>query len=319
MVLGVITFYVIAGKLGGQDSLMENMRTLSESLPAEKSTRVEMSRTKFFTYLLVPLSVGMFPHLFQHWMTARNANTFKLPVVCHPIFIMIVWVPCVLVGVWAVAAYGNPELRPPGPPLPSNANTILPFLVKTQTGQILGGFLAAGILAAIMSSLDSQFLCIGTIFSNDVVTHYMGKERVSDRQQVLLTRLFIIAIVAITYLLSLGNLRSVFALGVWCFSGFSALFPIVVAALYWRGLTAAGAISGVFAAIISWCILFYHGTQVPLSEGGLSEFVLHLPIGGQTYELMPVVAMVASSLVTMVVVSWVTPKPRPETLAKFFD
>ena len=91
--------------------------------------------------------------------------------------------------------------------------------------------------------------------------------------------LFIIGIVAITYVLSLGNVRSVFAMGVWCFSGFSALFPIVVAALYWRGLTAAGAISGIFAAIVSWCILFYQGTQVPLSEGGLSKFVLAFTAG----------------------------------------
>ena len=313
MVLGVITFFVIANKLGGQDSIMDNLRALGNSVPEDKVTRSEMSKTKFFTYLLIPLSVGMFPHLFQHWMTAKSASSFKLPVVCHPLFIMIVWVPCVLVGIWAT---GN--LIPPKPPLPSNANTILPFLVKTQTGPVLGGFLAAGILAAIMSSLDSQFLCIGTIFNNDIVTHYLGKDRVSDERQVLFTRLFIIGIVAITYLLSLGNVRSVFALGVWCFSGFSAMFPIVLAALYWRGLTAAGAISGVFAAITSWCILFYHGTQVPIEKGGLSKFVVELPLGGESYEIMPVVVMFLSAGITMVVVSWITPKPKDETLAKFF-
>ena len=313
MVLGIVTFYVIADRLGGKDGFMANLQALAESVPEERVTRSEMSKTKFFTYLLIPLSVGMFPHLFQHWMTAKSANSFKLPVVCHPVFIMIVWVPCVLVGIWAT---GN--LIPPKPPLPSNPNTILPFLVKTQTGQILGGFLAAGILAAIMSSLDSQFLCIGTMFNNDIVTHYKGKENVSDSQQVLMTRLFIIGIVAVTYLLSLGNVRSVFAMGVWCFSGFSALFPIVFAALYWRGLTAAGAICGVLAAIASWIYLFIQGTNVPIEQGGLSKYVIHLPIGGESYEVMPVVAMLLCSLITMVVVSLITPKPKPETLAKFF-
>lgn len=309
MVLGIVTFYVIASRLGGQDGLMANLNVLAESVPEEKLTRMEMSKTKFFTYLLIPLSVGMFPHLFQHWMTAKSANTFKVPVICHPIFIMIVWVPCVLVGVWATG-----ELIPPKPPLPSNPNTILPFLVKTQTGKVLGGLLAAGILAAIMSSLDSQFLCIGTIFTNDVLTHYKGKEKVTDAQQVLYTRLFIIGIVALTYLLSLGNVKSVFAMGVWCFSGFSALFPIVFAALYWRGLTAAGAISGVFAAIVSWIVLFYQALQ----QDALRTFVLKLPLGGEEYEIMPVVAMLASSLITMIVVSLVTPKPSEKTLARFF-
>ncbi|MEM9587570.1 MAG: sodium:solute symporter family protein [Planctomycetota bacterium] len=310
MVLGIVTFYVIAEQLGKQNGLFANLKALAESVPEEKITRSEMSKTKFFTYLLIPLSVGMFPHLFQHWMTAKSASTFKLPVICHPIFIMIVWVPCVLVGIWAT---GN--LIPSVPPLPSNPNTILPFLVKTQTGKVLGGLLAAGILAAIMSSLDSQFLCIGTIFSNDVFVHYKGKDKVSDAQQVLSTRIFIIGIVAITYLLSLGNPTSVFALGVWCFSGFSALFPIVAAALYWRGLTAAGAISGIFAAISSWCVLFYYGLKTP---GGLRAFKLELPIGEESYEIMPVVVMVASSLVTMIVVSLVTPKPSEETLERFF-
>lgn len=314
MVLGVVTFYVIANKLGKQDGLLANLQVLAESVPKEKLTRMEMSKTKFFTYLLIPLSVGMFPHLFQHWMTAKSANTFKLPVICHPIFIMIVWVPCVLVGTWATG-----DLMPTEPPLPGNPNQILPFLVKTQTGPILGGFLAAGILAAIMSSLDSQFLCIGTIFSNDIVTHYKGKENVSDSQQVLYTRAFIIGIVAMTYLLSLGNVRSVFAMAIWCFSGFTALLPIVVGALYWRGLSAAGAICSIVVTTISWCTLFYFGMQVPRSEGGLSKFVVHLPLGGEEYEIMPVVVMLLSSSITMVVVSLLTPKPKPETLAKFFS
>lgn len=319
MILGVVTFYVIATKLGGEDSFVANLKKLGESIPAEKATRGEMSKTKFFTYLLIPLSVGMFPHLFQHWMTAKSANTFKLPIVCHPIFIMIVWVPCVLLGVWAAGALM--PTKPPLPTLPSgvvDANKILPFLVNTQTTTFLSGFLAAGILAAIMSSLDSQFLCIGTIFNNDIVTHYMGKERISDRNQVRLTRAFIIVIVAVTYFLSLENVRSVFALGVWCFSGFSALFPIVVAALYWRGLSAAGAISGIFAAIISWCVLFYYALQTP-PEIGLSNFVINLPLGNESYEVMPVVVMILSSTITMLVVSVVTPNPSTQTLAKFFN
>lgn len=314
MILGVVTFVVVANRLGGQVSFLDNLRVLGQSIPINRATRVDMSKTLFFTYLLIPLSVGMFPHLFQHWMTAKSAASFKIPVICHPLFIMIVWVPCVLVGVWATG-----EFAPKLPLIPGtdkvNANAVLPFLVKTQTGPVLGGFLAAGILAAIMSSLDSQFLCIGTIFSNDIYTHYRGAENVSDKQQVFTTRMFIIAIVAVTYFLSLDNPTSVFALGVWCFSGFSALFPIVFLALYWRGLSAAGAISGVFAAITSWSILFYHGINAP---EGLREFNLHLSIGGEDHLIMPVVVMFFSCLITTVIVSLVTPKPKPETLAKFF-
>ena len=325
MILGVVTFVVIANKLGRQETFAENLRVLGAAIPESHATREQMSQSKFLMYLLIPLSVGMFPHVFQHWMTAKSGDSFKIPVVFHPLFIMIVWVPCILVGAWTMGVYSNPELQPGGPPLPMlpsgvvDSNKVLPFLVKTHTGPILGGFLAAGILAAIMSSLDSQFLCLGTIFNNDIVTHYLGKERISDERQVLLTRLFIVAIVAVTYLLSLGNVRSVFAMGVWCFSGFTALFPIVVAALYWRGLTAAGAICGILAAIISWLYLFYQGTQVPMDQGGLSGYMVRLSIGEQSVEIMPVVVMTVCSTVAMIAISSVTPKPRDEVLAKYFD
>lgn len=307
MVLGLVTFVVIANKLGGEESLYANLCKLGEAIPEAKATRAEMSTTKFFTYLLIPLSVGMFPHLFQHWLTAKSAGSFKLPVVAHPIFIMIVWVPCVLVGVWATT-----ELVKIPPPVQGNPNAILPFLVKTQTGAVLGGFLTAGILAAIMSSLDSQFLCLGTMFSNDVVNHYR-REPLSDRGQVLATRGFIIAIVLVTYLLSLSNNRSVFALAVWCFSGFSALFPLVFASVYWRGLTKAGAYACVLAAAGTWLYLF---TQS--GYGKDRTYALELTLGETAHELMPVTAMFAASIVALVVVSLITPKPKAETLAKFF-
>jgi SSS family solute:Na+ symporter len=298
MILGLVTFYMIATKLGGKDSLLENMRAVSQAVDADHVTRSQIPRLKFFSYMLVPLSVAMFPHLFQHWLTAKSASSFKLPIVAHPIFIMIVWVPCVLVGVWATTSLA-------GVPESVRANAVLPFLVKKLTGPVLGGLLTAGILAAIMSSLDSQFLCIGTIFTEDVVRHYAGAQRFSERQTVLMARLFIVAIVALTYLFSLAEPRRVFTMGVWCFSGFSSLFPLIFAALYWRRLTKAGAYAGIIAAITSWFVLFY------LSEFGKNP---HFDVLGT----MPVATMVFCSASAMVLVSLVTRAPSEATLAKFF-
>lgn len=317
MVLGVVTFYMIANRLGGQGNFFDNLRALGEAIPVNRATRAEMSKTKFFTYLLIPLSVGMFPHLFQHWLTARKASSFKLAVVAHPIFIMIVWAPCVLIGVWATTG-----LVPTRPPLPAaDPNAILPFLVKTQVGDVLGGFLAAGILAAIMSSLDSQFLCLGTMFTNDIVTHYAGRDRFTDHQQVRLARGFIVGIVAVTYLLSLPRSPSVFALGVWCFSGFAALFPLIFAAIYWRRLTKWGAYASVIATVGTWGYLFSRALHEAIRVGNPSPLrtaSLEFTIGGTTYETMPVAAIFAASLVAMVVVSLMTPPPPRETLQKFF-
>src|SRR5690606_27953209 len=99
-------------------------------------------------------------------------------------------------------------------------------------------------------------LAISSIFTNDIVGRYVSRDRFSDQQQVRLGRLFVVLIVAVTYGLSLLEPRSVFALGVWCFSGFTALFPLVVAALYWRRTTRAGAIASILTAAGVWFLLF---------------------------------------------------------------
>lgn len=261
-----------------------------------------MSKLVFFTYFFVPLSVGMFPHLFQHWLTARSAGTFKLPVVAHPLFIMIVWVPCVLVGIWATSAtFNGAPLFPPHFP----ANAVLAAMVKKMTSPVLAGFLTAGILAAIMSSLDSQFLCIGTMFTEDIVVHYGGKDRFTDKQVVVMARTFIILIVAITYGFSLLEPRRVFTLGVWCFSGFSSLFPIIFAAVYWKRLTKAGAYAGVLVAIGTWLYLF--------KQAGYAMKPNYTFLG-----MMPVATMVVASATAMILVSLVTRPPSKEALERFF-
>ncbi|MFI4876122.1 MAG: hypothetical protein ACIALR_12315 [Blastopirellula sp. JB062] len=110
---------------------------------------------------------------------------------------------------------------------------------------------------------------------------------------------------AITYGRSLLDYRRVFTLGVWCFSGFSALFPLVFAALYWKGLTKAGAYASVLTAIGLWGYFFYQ-----------SDFA-----GNPDYAvlgMMPVAPMLAGSTLALILVSLVTPKPSEETLQKFF-
>jgi SSS family solute:Na+ symporter len=264
-----------------------------------KSFRREygMSTWMFLTYLFIPLSVGMFPHLFQHWLTAKSARAFKLTVVAHPLCILIVWVPCVLIGIWATGIL---------PPLdPSRVSGVLGQMVaRLVESPVLTGFLTAGVLAAIMSSLDSQFLCLGTMFTNDIVLHKIGHGKLSDRQVILIARGFVVAIVALTYLLSLVAPQNVFDLAVWCFSGFGALFPLVFAAVFWKRVTKAGAYASIVAATVSW---FYFFAQ----SGYGSELVLGPGI-------MPVAVCFACSAVALIVVSLVTRPPSEETVRKFF-
>ena len=156
-----------------------------------------------------------------------------------------------------------------------------------------------------MSSLDSQFLCLGTIFTNDIVLHRVGKKKYSDKQIIFIARCFIVAIVALTYALAMwAKDANVFDLAVWCFSGFSALFPIVFAALYWKRATKEGAFAGIIAAIGVW---FYYFHQ----SGYGGEYVVGPGI-------IPAAICFAVSALALVVVSLGTKPPSQETLDKFF-
>ena len=300
MLTGLLAFWLISSKLGG---LAAASRQVFESHPERLMRADSVTQLQFFTYFFIPLSVGMFPHVFQHWLTARSAKTFRLSIVMHPIFILIVWAPCVLIGVWATSATlpDGSLIVPPGSP----RNTELATMVHTLTTPVIGGLLGAGILAAIMSSLDSQFFCLGTMFTTDIVAHYFGEGRFGDRRCVLLGRSFIVAIVAITYLLSLTEPRQVFPVGVWCFTGFAGLFPLVCAALYWRRCTKTAAIVSIAATAVAWALLF--------RASGYGVDGSYLFLG-----MLPVATVFTVSLLTLVVVSLVTVAPSEATLHKFF-
>ena len=290
LVVGLVAFFAIGDALGGMEAATQAAR------PELLVRGDAIGKLAFLSYGLVPLSVGMFPHLFQHWLTARSAKSFKAPVVLHPLLIMLVWVPCILMGVWASGFVDVP---------PEKANAVLGMLVAKLTTPWMSGIVTAGILAAIMSSLDSQFLCLGTMFTQDVVLHRRRHDPPDDRTILRLGRLFVGAVVLVTYGLSLVATRGIFDLGVWCFSGFAGLFPLVVASLYWSGTTRAGATASILATAGTWALLFWASRG---AEHG--EFLV--------FGAMPVTFIVAASTLALVTVSLVTKPPSRETLERFF-
>ncbi|MCB9681706.1 MAG: sodium:solute symporter family protein [Alphaproteobacteria bacterium] len=292
LVVAVLTFVTIASALGGPAAAIDKAAAARPELLVREGT---MTQAHFLSYGLVGLSVGTFPHIFQHWLTARSSNTLKLSVVAHPVLVMLVWLPCVLIGVWAAGQLTLPL---------DQANKVLGIMVAKFTSPIMSGVLTAGVLAAIMSSLDSQFLALGSIFTHDVVLH--ARPQTDERAKVWLGRAFTVGVVAVTYGLSLFESRSVFDLGVWCFSGFTGLVPLMLATLYWRRATAAGAIASVLATIVTWVVLFVQYLDHPVGEDFLVAGV------------MPVTWIVLASAVAMVGVSLVTRPPEQAVLARFF-
>jgi SSS family solute:Na+ symporter len=291
MTLGAVTFVVITNRMGGFSNAIAKVN---------KDLLIHGARVnplKLLTYTCIPLSVGMFPHIFSHWLTAKDAATFRYPVILYPLCVAIVWIPSVLLGVLGTVAVPGLE----GP----QANSVLVMMIESHAPGLLAGLLAAGVFAAIMSSLDSQSLAIGSMFTHDIVRHYGFHDKMSEKQQVLAGRLFVIAVLAVTYLLSLVSNRSIFKLAVWSFTGFASLLPIVVAALFWKRSTKYGAFASIISVVVLWGYFFIRGWQT-------SDYT----VGGTG--IMPVAVILVVSAVTMVIVSLITKPPNSSVIEKFF-
>lgn len=305
MILGLAALGVIAWQLGGPSAASARVAELRPDLlvrGAVDGHPAHFSHFEFLSYIFVPLSVAMFPHLFQNWMTARSAKTFRVTVMLHPVFIMLVWAPCVMVGIWAsTAVFQGQPVVPPGWKDP---NGILGMMVNKLTNPLFGGVLAVGVLSSTMA-LDTQFLVLATMFVHDVVIHYFPQRRLDDRQQIVLGRAFVAAICVIAYSLSLIAPRSIFAIGVWCFTGFSSLFPLIFASLYWKRVTRPAAFASILTAAGMWLYFF------AASNWGADRDY-------QFYGIMPVVPCVLAAAAMLVVVSLVTRPPAREVLRRFF-
>ena len=294
LALGFIAFWVIVDKLGGLSSAMSRLAATHPDLLVRGD---HIKPLQLLTYTCIPLSVGMFPHMFIHWLTAKNARSFRPTIAFYPICITIVWVPSVLLGVLAHLDF--PDLGA------GAANSILARMIDLHAPGLLAGLLAAGVFAAIMNSFDSQVHAVGTMFTQDIVRHYGFHDRMTESQQILVGRLFMVGILVVTYLLSLVTTRSIFKLGVWCFTGFAALFPVVVAAVFWKRSTKWGAFASTISVVVLWLYFVTRGwksADYTIADTGI----------------MPVAVILLVSAAAMVAVSLLTRPPAQATLDKFF-
>ena len=296
MTLGAATFFIIVHKMGGFSV------SLAQVAPDLLMHGNHIKPLELLTYTCIPLSVGMFPHIFMHWLTAKSAKTFRYPVMWYPICVAIVWVPSVLLGI--LGSVEIPGLKGP------EANSVLVQMIQRHAPGVLAGLLGAGVFAAIMSSLDSQSLSIGSMFTHDIIRHYRvgydpATRELSERGQVLVGRLFVFGILCLTYLLSLVLNRSIFKLAVWSFTGFASLFPIILAALFWKRSTKYGAFASIISVVVLWIYFFIQGWQAP-----------GYTVGGTG--IMPVAVILAVSAVAMLVGSLISKPPDSSIVQKFF-
>ncbi len=321
LIFGSLAFVLIAKNLGGLDKIMESLAAKPATAGLLNRQRIPME--EFLSYTFIPLSSIMFPHVAIMCLTARKVTSFKKTVIFYPLCIMAVWLPSVLLGV--IGAHQFPGLQP------GESDEVVLRLLTANTHVWLAGALGAAIMACVMAT-DSQILALGTMFTQDIFAYYGGRERFGERVQVWTGRLFVIAITVIAYViaLQLKDKAGIFELAIrFAFSGFAALAPVMLAALFWRRSTKWGALAAVLWVLVSMLGTWYlHESSVSIAPKPGQPLVPIFPeLGGLflrspgnvlVHGFLPVVPMCLGSALLMLIGSLLTPPPSAATIDKFF-
>ncbi len=229
------------------------------------------------------------PHILVRFMAIRSAGD-----VAVARRIAMVWVTLSLTGAVAVGILG----RMTGPMLEGpDAEKIFMVLVGALFPGILAGVFLAAILAAIMSTADSQLLVTTSAFTEDFYRTFLRKDA-GDAELVWVSRLTVVGVALVALLMAFVSEKLVFAIVAYAWAGFGATFgPVLIGSLYWRRMTWQGALCGMIA-------------------GGLTALLWGQIDGGifDLYEILP--GFILSTL-TIIVVSLLSPPPPEEAAAEF--
>lgn len=181
-----------------------------------------------------------------------------------------------------------------------DAETVFSATMQNMYPAFIAGIFLCAILAASMSTADSQLLAASSAVSQDIFKGIIKKD--ADEKEVLNVSRFVVFLIALIALfMSLDPNSSIFSLVSYAWAGFGATFgPLVLLALYWKKMTNKGAITGLVGGGI--VVVAWH--QIPASVA---------PIFG-LYEIVPGFVV---CLVLAVVVSLLDKNKNPEMLAQF--
>ncbi|MET0107814.1 MAG: sodium/proline symporter PutP [Candidatus Thiodiazotropha sp.] len=167
-----------------------------------------------------------------------------------------------------------------------DAEKVFIRLVDLLFHPLVAGVCLAAILAAIMSTADSQLLVSSSTFTGDLYRLLLRK-RASEAELVVVGRLAVLSIALIAFLLALDRESRVLDLVSYAWAGFGAAFgPTVLLSLYWKGMNRWGALAGILS-------------------GGLTV-VLWKPLQGGLFDLYEIVPGFLISLAMIVLVSRLT-------------
>lgn len=240
------------------------------------------------------------PHILLRFMAIENADKLKLSRRVASIWVVISLGVAVFIGIVGMGMVKHGALAP----LEDSERILIGIaqLISTHGvfAAIVAGVILAGILAATMSTADSQLLAASSSVSQNILKEKLCPN-LSEKNTMLIARLTLVIIAIVAMFLARDPDSSVFNIVSFAWAGFGAAFgPAMLMSLFWKRTTKWGVLAGMLSG----------GAMVFIWKYGIAKLGGILAI----YELLP--AFIVACL-AIVIVSLVTPVPEKEIIDDF--
>ncbi len=281
MALALVLVALIAmHNLGGWSITFSTMRVVDPTLTNMLHTTESETLSIISILSLLGWGLGYFgqPHILVRFMAIRS--THIIPAARR---IAVSWTALSLVAAIFVGFTGIGLLE--SPLSDADSEKVFIEMVSYLFHPVPAGICLAAILAAIMSTADSQLLVASSAFTEDFYQAIFRKHA-DQHELILIGRVAVIIIAIIAFFLALAHEQKVLDLVAYAWAGFGAAFgPTLLLTLHWRGITRLGALAGIMV-------------------GGITVIIWHRLDGGifALYELVPafILAFVAIIIISVI-------------------
>ncbi len=231
------------------------------------------------------------PHILVRFMAIEKPSMVKKSAT-----VAIIWVALTLGAAIMIAFLGRSFLFGDGVALadmllPDRKEEVFIEVVRNIFPGFIAGILLAAIIAAAMSTADSQLLVASSSFASDIYKPIIRKNKASEKEMLWVGRAVVIVVSLVGFAIAAsglgkanswaGNIMNMVE-NAWGLFG-AAFGPVVILSLFWKRFNYAGALAGILAgaiADIAWLVLFTNTViKTPLYATGVYEIVPGFIVG----------------------------------------
>jgi len=227
------------------------LRLVRESSPTALSWfgagRQRIGPLKLISALAWGMGYFGMPHIIVRFMAIRSERQIK-----SARRIAVLWTSFSLIAAVGVGLCGLARFGPNGL---EDGEKVFIHLIQALFHPVPAGICLAAILAAIMSTADSQLLVCTSVITEDIYRTFLNRDA-EEVELVRVGRLSVIAIAAVACVIALDPAARVMGLVSYAWAGFGAAFgPAILLSLYWRRMTANAALAGILGGgltVVIW-------------------------------------------------------------------